>query len=120
MRFQPARAAPMWLPLKLRRPGGTIPVRCQGAPCCTGWEHYADKWEKAAPDGRVLGTRKLFHPYVEEQAFTRSLGGVRTSRDLMQSLVRVHGNVDGYCLLPKSVRITPSFACLRKDELALG
>ncbi|MEO1133255.1 MAG: hypothetical protein AAFX40_11180 [Cyanobacteria bacterium J06639_1] len=38
----------------------------------TGWEHYANSWEVLAPDGKVLGTRVLHHPHVEEQPFTRS------------------------------------------------
>lgn len=42
-----------------------------------GWEHYADKWDVAAPDGTVLGTRVLVHPHDNEQPFTRSLSGVR-------------------------------------------
>lgn len=42
----------------------------------TGWDHYADAWEVRAPDGAVLGTRTLLHPHVDEQPFTRSLGGV--------------------------------------------
>ncbi len=32
-----------------------------------GWDHYADKWEVLAPDGRVLGARVLLHPHVGEQ-----------------------------------------------------
>ena len=27
-----------------------------------GWNHYADKWDVVAPDGRVLATRTLYHP----------------------------------------------------------
>jgi len=42
----------------------------------TGWDHYADGWEVLAPDGTSLGLRVLVHPHVEEQPFTRSLGGV--------------------------------------------
>ncbi|MBY8976187.1 hypothetical protein KHP62_10240 [Rhodobacteraceae bacterium NNCM2] len=42
----------------------------------TGWEHYADAWRVVGPDGEVLGTRILAHPHVNEQPFTRSLGGV--------------------------------------------
>ncbi len=41
-----------------------------------GWDHYANKFEVVAPDGTVLGVRTLFHPHVDEQPFTRSLGGV--------------------------------------------
>ncbi|CCQ73721.1 hypothetical protein [Magnetospira sp. QH-2] len=42
-----------------------------------GWDHYANQWQIVAPDGQVLGTRTLLHPHVNEQPFTRSLGGVR-------------------------------------------
>jgi hypothetical protein len=42
----------------------------------TGWEKYADLWEVRGPDGTVLGERVLAHPHVDEQPFTRSVGGV--------------------------------------------
>ena len=42
----------------------------------TGWDDYADGWRVEAEDGTVLATRELLHPHVEEQPFTRSLGGV--------------------------------------------
>jgi hypothetical protein len=42
----------------------------------TGWDDYADGWRIETPAGEVLGTRVLHHPHVEEQPFTRSLGGV--------------------------------------------
>lgn len=72
----------------------------------TGWEHYADKWEVVTPDGRILGTRTLLHPHVEEQPFTRSLGGVRIPGDVPQVLIRAHDNVDGFGQITKNVRIT--------------
>lgn len=42
----------------------------------TGWDDYADGWRIVTESGRVLGTRTLHHPHVEEQPFTRSLSGV--------------------------------------------
>ena len=42
----------------------------------TGWEHYADGWEILDSGGNRLGYRKLMHPHVEEQPFTRSLSGL--------------------------------------------
>ena len=59
----------------------------------TGWDHYADQWEIVAPDGKILGTRKLLHPHVNEQPFTRSLSGVRIPNNIQQVSVRAHDSV---------------------------
>lgn len=61
-----------------------------------GWSHYADAWEVLAPDGRVLATRKLEHPHVDEQPFTRELRGVRIPADVATVRVRAHDSVHGY------------------------
>jgi hypothetical protein len=42
----------------------------------SGWNHYANEWKVVTLDGKVLGTRTLLHPHVDEQPFTRSLAGV--------------------------------------------
>jgi hypothetical protein len=60
-----------------------------------GWEHYADRWEVLAPDGRVLGTRVLLHPHVGEQPFTRSLGGVAIAEGIDRVILRAHDSVHG-------------------------
>lgn len=60
-----------------------------------GWDHYADRWEVVAPDGRVLGTRVLLHPHENEQPFTRSLGGVVIPDDIDSVTVRAHDSVHG-------------------------
>ena len=60
-----------------------------------GWDHYADKWEVLAPDGRRLGTRVLLHPHVGEQPFTRSLGGVAIPEDIDRVILRAHDSVHG-------------------------
>ena len=39
----------------------------------TGWDHYANAWDVLDENGKVLGTRVLHHPHVDEQPFTRSL-----------------------------------------------
>lgn len=54
----------------------------------TGWDHYANKWEVVAPDGTVLGTRVLAHPHVDEQPFTRSLGGIKIPEGIKQVTIR--------------------------------
>jgi len=62
----------------------------------TGWDHYADKWEILTLDETVLGTRKLLHPHVNEQPFTRSLSNVRIPNDIKRVLVRAHDSVHAY------------------------
>lgn len=61
-----------------------------------GWEHYADKWDVVAPDGTVLGTRTLYHPHVDEQPFTRSLGNVAVPEGIGEVTLRAHDKVHGY------------------------
>lgn len=39
----------------------------------TGWDHYADRWDVLDENGKLLGSRTLHHPHVNEQPFTRSL-----------------------------------------------
>jgi hypothetical protein len=60
-----------------------------------GWDHYADRWEIVAPDGRVLATRVLLHPHVDEQPFTRSLGDVAIPDGIETVEVRAHDSVHG-------------------------
>jgi len=62
----------------------------------TGWDHYANRWEILAPDGRVLATRVLVHPHVHEQPFTRALSAVRIPAEFTWVRVRAHDLVHGY------------------------
>jgi hypothetical protein len=62
----------------------------------TGWEHYADAWRVAGPDGTVYGTRTLFHPHVGEQPFTRSLSGVAIPAGVASVTVEAHDSVHGW------------------------
>jgi len=62
----------------------------------TGWDHYADGWEVLAADGTRLGLRELVHPHVNEQPFTRSLGGVAIPTGTGQVTIRARCNVDGW------------------------
>ncbi len=61
-----------------------------------GWEHYADRWEVIGPDGKVLGTRVLHHPHVDEQPFTRSLGGVAIPADIREVTIRARDSKHGW------------------------
>ncbi len=62
----------------------------------TGWKHYVNKWDVVTLDGKLLGSRTLWHPHVNEQPFTHSLDGVKISDDTKKVKIRVHDNVHGY------------------------
>ena len=62
----------------------------------TGWEDYADGWRVVAEDGTELGMRVLFHPHVEEQPFTRSLGGVVIPDGTSTVYIEARTNADGW------------------------
>ena len=115
---RPVRRRPRWWTLSplllLGLPGssraGLADVVAASADCspttCTftvtvrhadeGWSHYADSWEVLAPDGRVLATRVLEHPHVEEQPFMRELRGVAVPSDVTSVRIRAHDSVHGF------------------------
>ena len=62
----------------------------------TGWDDYADGWRIELEDGKILGTRELLHPHVNEQPFTRSLSSVDIPANVATVYVRARTNVDGW------------------------
>jgi hypothetical protein len=66
------------------------------APCNTGCDHYADGFEILAPHGPLLGTRRLLHPHVDEQPFTRSLSDVSIPGGITEVLVHACESVHEY------------------------
>jgi hypothetical protein len=60
-----------------------------------GWDHYANRYQIVKPDGKVLATRLLRHPHVEEQPFTRGLGNVRIPHEVATVDVRAGDLVHG-------------------------
>lgn len=72
-----------------------------------GWDHYADGWEILDADGNRLGFRKLMHPHVEEQPFTRSLSGVVIPDGTREIYVRPHCSVHGWSKKTTAVRVNP-------------
>jgi hypothetical protein len=61
-----------------------------------GWHHYANQWDVMSLDGKLLGSRVLYHPHESEQPFTRSLSGVMIPAGVSQVKVRAMGSVHGY------------------------
>ena len=62
----------------------------------TGWDHYADGWEVVGPDGKVIATRELAHPHVNEQPFTRSKSGIRIPEGITEVTIRARDSVHGH------------------------
>ncbi len=62
----------------------------------TGWDDYADGWRVVTEDGEELGLRVLYHPHVDEQPFTRSLGGVTIPESVETVYIEARTNTDGW------------------------
>jgi len=58
-----------------------------------GWKHYADNWEVLTVQGTVLGRRKLLHPHVNEQPFTRSIRSMRIPAGIKEVVIRGHDKI---------------------------
>ena len=71
----------------------------------TGWEHYADAWRVLDMDGKELAIRILVHPHVDEQPFTRSLGGVNLPDGTSQVQIQARCLVDGWTVQTTTVSL---------------
>jgi hypothetical protein len=94
-----------------REAGGTYHFDVTVRHADEGWEHYADRWEIVGPDGRILATRPLRHPHVDEQPFTRDLSGVKIPDGITRVTVRAHDSRHGFGGKELSVQLprgTPS------------
>ena len=58
-----------------------------------GWDHYANQWDVMTMDGKLLKSRVLYHPHVDEQPFTRSLSGVTIPAGVTEVTIRAHDKV---------------------------
>ncbi len=73
----------------------------------TGWDHYVDGWEVQDANGNVLAYRKLMHPHVNEQPFTRSISGVVIPDGTREIFVKAHCSVDGWSSELVRVKLSP-------------
>jgi len=62
----------------------------------TGWDHYADGWDILDANKKLIATRVLHHPHVDEQPFTRSLYDVIIPANTKIVYIRGHDKVHGY------------------------
>ena len=60
-----------------------------------GWDHYANEWQIIGADNKILGTRTLYHPHVNEQPFTRNLSGVKIPKGIKSVRVIAKDTVHG-------------------------
>jgi len=77
-------------------PGGTYSFSVTVAHKDEGWTHYADAWEVLDETGKILATRTLYHPHVDEQPFTRSLARVVVPIGVRKVTLRARDSVHGY------------------------
>ena len=70
-----------------------------------GWKHYANRWQVETPEGKILGTRVLLHPHVNEQPFTRSLSGVNVPPEVKTITIRAFDSVHADSKMTVDVKI---------------
>ena len=61
-----------------------------------GWKHYADGWRLVDSNGNEIGMRKLYHPHVNEQPFTRSLSSFQIPTNTKTLFVEAHDSKHGW------------------------
>lgn len=71
----------------------------------TGWDHYASGWEVLDEAGNRLAFRKLQHPHVNEQPFTRSLQSVTVPDGTRTVYIVAHCSKDGGKSAPYKVKL---------------
>jgi hypothetical protein len=85
--------------------GGTYTFNVTLLHSDSGWEDYADAWRIKDMNGKVLGERKLAHPHVNEQPFTRSLSGVKIPDDVTSVVIEAHDTNTGWAPKTKTVKL---------------
>jgi len=71
----------------------------------TGWDDYADGWRILDASGKELGVRKLAHPHVDEQPFTRSLSGVAIPASVTEVGIQASDSIGGWSSAVKTITL---------------
>lgn len=61
----------------------------------SGWDHYINYWIVETHAGDEIARRKLLHPHVNEQPFTRSLTSLTVPDGVHKVYIRLHCKRDG-------------------------
>ena len=61
-----------------------------------GWNHYVDHWLILDKNELVIAARKLAHPHIKEQPFTRNLSYIQIPDEVTEVIIRAHCSVDNY------------------------
>jgi len=61
----------------------------------TSWKHYANKFDIMV-NNKVIATRVLFHPHINEQPFTRGISGIKLAKNTKSVTIRAHDLVHKY------------------------
>lgn len=91
--------------VNMRKSGSTWSFDVTLSHADTGWDDYADGWRVLDKDGNELGVRKLAHPHVNEQPFTRSLSGVQIPADVTEVGIQASDSVGGWSSPVKTIRL---------------
>jgi hypothetical protein len=91
--------------VNMRKSGGTWSFDVTLSHGDTGWDDYANGWRVLDKDGNELGVRKLAHPHVNEQPFTRSLSGVRIPEGITEVGIQASDSIGGWSSAVKTIRL---------------
>jgi len=97
--------APVIENVNMKKLGGTWSFDVTLSHADTGWDDYADGWRVLDTDGNELGVRKLAHPHVNEQPFTRSLSGVRIPSGTQEVGIQASDSIGGWSSSVKTVKL---------------
>ena len=61
----------------------------------SGWKHYANRYDVLQVGGKLITTRVLRHPHVDEQPFRRESGAIVIPHEVEKLKVRAHDLVHG-------------------------
>ena len=75
-----------------------------------GWDHYANEWQVIAPDDKILSTRTLYHPHVDEQPFTRNISGVKIPEKLETVRIIARDTIHGHSKTAMLVNLKTNIA----------